>query len=68
MYEYMLLLSLPARRELLYNNCIHLYDIFNIWYLLKLAWVHLLLTSQILYMVVKHMQEHVNNEYGSKLL
>ena len=69
---------LPARRELclvltclLHNNVITLvifYDLLNTWYLLNLSWVYLLLTSQLLYTFVKHMQEHVNDEHSCKIM
>ena len=69
---------LLTRRELdlvltglLPNNIITLvifYDLLNTWCLLNLSWVYLLLTSQILYMFVKHMQKHANNENGGKIM
>ena len=68
---------LPARTELdlvltgiLHNNKITLVifnDLLNTWYLLNLLQAYLLLTSQILYTLVKHMQEHINNEHSGKI-
>ena len=69
---------LPTRRELdllltglLHNNVITLvifYDLLNTWYLQNLLWVYLLLTSQILYTFVMHMQRHANDEHGGKIM
>ena len=77
MYEYTLLLLLPTWRELdlvvtglLHNNVITLviiYDLPDTWYLHDLSWMYLLLTSQILYRFVKHMQRHANNEHSGKI-
>ena len=77
-YEYISLLPLLARKELdlvltglLHENVITLvifYDLLNTWYLINLPWVSLLLASQTLYTLVKHMQEHVNNEHSGEIM
>ena len=56
--------------SLLYNIEITLvifYDLLNTWYLQNLSQLYLL-TSQILYLFVKHMQRHVNNEHCGKTM